>query len=190
MSFLPPHRPPPLPKPAARGRKPARSVAAGGPGWGWLEWLVLSQTVLPALMFIPGLSAVRTPTRIAAYLVSPLAWVFVAWRGEGDRPGARSFPARPWLIFCTAWLTLSILHPDAYSLTTATAKAALYIAILSPAFWAPAALESSRQIPRLLAILFLCNAASALVGIGQVFLPRSSIRRSSPRCRTSSGART
>ena len=108
---------PPLPKPAAQlRRKPSRRVAAGGPAWGWLEFLVLSQTVLPALLFVPGMSAVRTPTRIAAYLVAPLAWVFVAWRGRGDRPGARSFPARPWLMFCTVWLTLSILHPDAYSL--------------------------------------------------------------------------
>jgi hypothetical protein len=131
----------------------------------------MSQTVLPALMFIPGMAAIRTPVRVAAYLVAPLAWVAVAWRGRNDGPGARSFPARPWLMFCTVWLALSILHPGAYSLTTATAQAALYIAILSPAFWAPAALESSRQVPRLMTILFLCTAASAAVGVGQVFLP-------------------
>ena len=99
---------------------------------------MLSQTVLPALMFIPGLSVVRTPTRIAAYLVAPLALVFIAWRGRGERPGARSFPARPWLVFCTVWLTLSILHPEPYSLPAATAQAVLYLAILSPAFWARA----------------------------------------------------
>jgi hypothetical protein len=132
---------------------------------------VLSQTAFPALMFIPGMSVIRTPTRVAAYLAAPLAWVFVAWCGRGDRPGGRSFPARPWLMFCTVWLTLSILHPDAYSLTTAIAQAALYVAILSPAFWAPAALESRLQLPRLLTILFLCSAASAVVGVGQVFLP-------------------
>ena len=140
VSVLPPHRPPPTP--AARGpcAAAARRAAAGAPGWGWLEWFVLAQTVLPALCSCPGSRRSARRSRVAAYVVAPLAWVLVAWRGRAAGRG-RSFPARPWLVFCTAWLVLSILHPNTYSLLAAAAQAALYIAVFSPAFWAPAALD-------------------------------------------------
>src|SRR5437879_43578 len=102
------------PPPPARGRVPARRAASRAPAWGWLEVFVLSQTFLPALLFVPGLSAARTALRIAAYAIAPVAWFFVA---RGRRlPGADSFPARPWLLAATAWLSLSVLHPNSYSL--------------------------------------------------------------------------
>jgi hypothetical protein len=125
---------------------------------------------LPALLFVPGLSAIRTPLRVAAYLVTLVAWFFVARRGTG-RAAARSFPARPWLMFCTGWLVLSIFHPNGFSLVAASAQAMLYISVLSPAFWAPAALSAKQQIGRVMGLLFLCNALSSLVGVGQVFRP-------------------
>src|SRR4051794_22657829 len=88
------------PSPAAR---PGAARAARGPAprlpWGWLEVFVLSQTFLPALLFVPGITAVRTPIRIAAYAIAPVAWFFVARRARRS-PGAESFPARPWLLFC------------------------------------------------------------------------------------------
>jgi hypothetical protein len=132
---------------------------------------VISQTVLPALLFVPGLTEVRTPIRIAAYAIAPAFWVLIAWQGRRG-PGSDTFPARPWLLFCTAWLSLSILHPNSFSLVAAAAQAALYISVLSPAFWAPSALASTAQMRRLIALLFLCNALSAVVGVGQVFRPQ------------------
>jgi hypothetical protein len=141
-------------------------------GWGWLEVFVLSQTVLPALLFVPGLSAGRTPIRIAAYAIAPLAWFFVA-RRERRRPGSDSFPARPWLLCSAAWIGLSVLHPNSYSIVAAAAQAGLYLAVISPAFWAPAALTSKPQLGRVMALLFLCSALSALVGVAQVFRPET-----------------
>src|SRR4051812_15058766 len=107
--------PPPPAAPAARpgAAPPARRPAPRLP-WGWLEVFVLSQTFLPALLFVPGIAAVRTPIRIAAYAIAPVAWLFVAWRGRRP-PGAESFPARPWLLFCAGWIGLSIAHPNSYS---------------------------------------------------------------------------
>src|SRR3954471_13895720 len=115
----------PGPPPATPG---ARPPARGGPGrargpgararvpaWGWLELFVLSQTFLPALLFVPGLSAGRTPIRIAAYAIAPVAWSFLARRGS-RRPGSDSFPARPWLLASAAWVGLSVLHPNSYSI--------------------------------------------------------------------------
>src|SRR4051794_7466685 len=99
------------PRPAPPGARPpvrakvranARARRAKGPPWGWLEVFVLSQAFLPALLFVPGLSAVRTPLRIAAYAIAPVAWSFIAWRGRRSA-GADSFPARPWLLAATAW---------------------------------------------------------------------------------------
>lgn len=167
-----PPRPPVGAAPAARPKaKPSR--ARERMPWGWLELFVLSQTFLPALLFVPGLTVVRTPVRIAAYAIAPMIWLFVAWSGRRPVRGAGSFPARPWLIFCAGWLALSIFHPNSYSVVAAAAQAALYLSVFSVAFWAPAALTSSRQLSRLMALLFLCNALSALVGVAQVFRPET-----------------
>jgi hypothetical protein len=160
-------RAPGRPRPNRPAARPARR-----PAWGWLEWFVLSQTIFPALMFVPGLSAIRTPLRMAAYAMAPVAWFMVARSGR-RRAGSDSFPARPWLLATSAWLVLSILHPNSYSLVASTAQAALYISVLSPAFWAPTALTATVQLRRLMLVLFLCNAASAVVGIGQVFRPQT-----------------
>jgi hypothetical protein len=150
----------------------ARASADRPPRWGWLELFVLSQTFLPALLFVPGLSAVRTPVRIASYLIAPAAWLALVLKGR--RPAAAdTFPARPWLLFCAGWLVLSIAHPNSFTIVAATAQVALYLSVLSPAFWAPLALTSSRQLSRLMALLFLCNALSSLVGVGQVFRPET-----------------
>jgi hypothetical protein len=125
---------------------------------------------MPALLFIPGMNAVRPATRVAAYMLGLLAWVAVA---AGPRKGVTSgsFPARPWLLFCIATLVLLLAHPDCYSPIAAFGHVVLYVAVMSPAFWAGDALASPAQLRRLLAVLFLCSAASASMGLAQVFSP-------------------
>ena len=150
----------------------ARSPHSARVGWGWLEVFVVSQTVLPALLFIPGLSAGRTPIRVSAYAIAMAAWVLLSRRGRSG-PGASSYPARSWLWVCVFWVGASVLHPNSYSLVAAAAQAALYIAVVSPAFWGPLAVRSKQQLPRMLALLFLCNALSSLVGVAQVFRPET-----------------
>lgn len=169
-----PHTPPPIPprptpRPAVRPRGPRREVLRKVP-WGWLEAVILAGTFLPAILFIPGASKIRTATRIASYAIMPLAWFFVA-RRDRVGPGAFTFPARPWLFFAAAWLALSVFHPNAHTLLSAAAQAALYVTIFCPALWAARALDSRRQLGRLMAVLFLCNALSSAVGVAQVFRP-------------------
>ena len=135
-----------------------------------LEWFVASQTLLSALLFIPGISAVRPFLRISTYAVSLLILTLVTAKGRQSRV-ADHFPARYWLYFCVAWLSLSVLHPNTYSLITAVAQVGLYVAVMSPAFWAARALDSPRQLYRVIGILFLCNALSAAVGVAQVYRP-------------------
>lgn len=166
MSLIPP-RPNPSQNPPPR-RRPARPKAAGPmPGWGWLEWFAASQTFFPALLFIPGITPVRTATRVAAYVVALVAWAGVASRDKR----ADKFPAKMWLLACILWLTASLAHPNNYSIKTAVGQVLLYVAVMSPAFWAGEALNNPRQIRRVMAVLFLCNAASATIGLGQVFYP-------------------
>ena len=160
--------PKPRPQPArAKAAKPAEKA----PPWGWLEWFTVMQTFMPAILFIPGISAVRTATRIMAYLLGLFAWAGVV---AGPKKGttAGSFPAKPWLIFSMVWLTLSLAHPNSYSPIASLGHVVLYISILSPAFWAGDAVASPQQLRRVLAVLFLCNAASATMGLGQVFYPQ------------------
>ena len=166
---LPPH-PRHLPKAAPRPKpKPAWPKA---PRWGWLEWFVISQTFLPALLFVPGASAIRPIIRIGAYLVAPAAWMMIGYKGGvPGAPSSSTFPARPWLLAVIGWLVLSVFHPNSNSLIAASAQAALYIAVLSPAFWAPRALAEPRQLGRVMAVLFLCNALSAGVGVAQALRP-------------------
>jgi hypothetical protein len=141
------------------------------PPWGWLEWFVLTVTLLPGLLFLPGVGAVRTLTRVAVYMAAPAAGVMVLRQGR-PAPWAKGFPARPWLIFAAGWLVLSLLHPNTYTLPAATTQVVYYLAVMAPAFWAGQAMRSSRQVGRVMAVLFLCNALSALVGIGQVYSDR------------------
>ena len=133
---------------------------------------MVSQTLLPALLFLPGIQPARTAIRVAAYVVAPLAWVMVTMRGR-PTPGSDTFPARPWLIVSITWLVLSLFHPNIYSIMTALAQVALYVSIVSPAFWAPRALRSPKQLGRVVTVLFLCNALSATVGILQAFRPQT-----------------
>ena len=144
--------------------------AFAGSRWGWNEWFILSQTVLAAALFLPGITPVRTAIRVGSYLVGFVAWVAIERQGAAD-PGARSFPARPWLLVCMGWLTLSLAHPNIYSVVTAVGQVMLYITILSPAFWAGEAVRSPGQIGRIMAVLFLCNALSATLGFAQVRYP-------------------
>jgi len=161
----PQHRPRPDPRPRPPAAAPARLK------WGWIEWFVLSQTFLPALMFVPGLSPIRSMMRISCYLIGALAWAVVANRGKAS-PASTTFPARSWLTFSSIWLLVSMAHPNIYSLPAAAGQVAMYLSILSPAYWAGEELKAPRRLGRLMALLFLCNALSATVGLAQVFSDR------------------
>jgi len=159
----PPRRPAPTPRaiPPAQGTRKVR--------WGWLELTVLAQTVLPALLFVPGLSSVRIVTRVGVYAVSLVAWGAIL--AAGRRAPGEGHPAAPWLLAASIWLVLSLANPGLNSPASGLAQIAVNVAIMAPAFWGARALVSRRQVGRIMAILLLCNSASALVGIGQVLRP-------------------
>jgi hypothetical protein len=153
----------PMPKP----------MAAKLPPWGWLEWYVVVQALLPALLFVPGVggnSVIRNFTRIASFLIALVAWAWI-WRSGRRAPAGKPFPAIPWLTACSVWLILSIFHPNMNSLASGFAHVAMYLTVLSPAFWAPSAVSSSRQVSRVMMITFFACALNIFLGIGQVYRP-------------------
>jgi hypothetical protein len=163
----PPIPPSPGPRPMSA---PLRTPPANRIPWGWLEWFLVAQTLIPACLFVPGISSVRPVIRVLAFGIALAAWAGIVQSGK-VRPGASSFPATPWLKVISGWLLLLIFHWHTNSLIAGLAHALLYISIFSPAFWAPGAVVSQRQVGRLMMILLVCNGLSAMVGIGQVFRP-------------------
>jgi hypothetical protein len=137
---------------------------------GFAEWFVLSQTLLPALMFLPGSQAYRLPLRIGAYGISLFAFA-LWWFSRGGRKQGHHHPAERYLIFVLAILVLSIAHPLTSSVQSGVAQTLLYFAIFSPLFWARGYVTTRRQLVRLLLLLLICNGINSIVGVLQVYDP-------------------
>src|SRR3954468_4848933 len=83
------------------------------PGWmpsGFVEWFAVGQTLLPALLFVPGSQAYRLPIRTGAYAVSLVAFA-MWWFDRGGRQRGRH-PATGWIMLTMVWLAVMMLHPD------------------------------------------------------------------------------
>jgi hypothetical protein len=142
------------------------------PRLGWLEYVVVAQTLLPAMMFIPAFAPFRFLTRVASFALPVIAWGFFLLAGR-KVAGGRLYAPTPFLLFIMGWLTLSIVHPTVNTLTSAMCAVGITVGVFCPAFWAPAAITDGRQIRRLIVLLLLCNGASALMGIAQVYRPET-----------------
>jgi hypothetical protein len=136
---------------------------------GFAEWFALSQTALPALLFLPGSQAFRLPVRVGAYGISLFAFV-TWWFGRSRQQSARH-PAERWLVFVVIVLAASILHPLTSSLTSGVAQTLLYFAIFCPLFWARSYVTTRRQLVRVLLFFLVCNGINSIVGVLQVYDP-------------------
>ena len=85
--------------------------------WGFAELFVISQTALPALLYLPGTQAIRLPIRISAYVISLAALGWWLTNARLHRPLHR---AGLWLAGAAAVLVAMLFHP-----TTALAKLGL-----------------------------------------------------------------
>jgi len=190
VSFLPPHGPPlpPVPRPAARPPRPARRAVAKGPGGaGWSPRAV--QTVLPALSSSRGCrrsarpdTDLRVPVAPAGLGVRCLAW-------GGDRLRICSFPARTLAGVSTIWLLPVDPAPNTYSLTTLRRRQRSTSRSLAGVLGTHGRWSRVGRFPAAVT-LFLLQRGQRRWSASAGFPPSSSTRRSSRRCRTSSGART
>ena len=116
------------------------------PGWGPLEWFVVSQTFIPALLFIPGLTPIRVVTRVAAFAIGLVFWAMLALRGRESRE-MKGFPARPFMAAALGLLVLELAHPDSSAIAAAVGQVLLYAAVISPVFWAGSAVKVAGPVP-------------------------------------------
>lgn len=136
---------------------------------GFLEWFVVSQTALPALLYLPGSQAYRLPLRIGAYGIALIG--FMLWWFNRNAQNDDQHPAHRWLGLALLYLTLMIFHPLTSGLLAGVAQTLLYASIFLPVFWAPAFVTEPRQLVRLLAIMLVCNGINSMVGVLQVYDP-------------------
>jgi hypothetical protein len=159
--------------PVAMPVRPRLAVAAGPAPqpripWGFAEVFVISQTALPALLYLPGSQAIRLPIRLSAYAISLVA---LAWQQADPTrrvPAARVYS---WVVAVMALLGLMMFHPDTASLFGGVAHAGVYLAVMAPVFWAPTFVRTPEHLARLLWILLLCSGVNSLVGVLQVYDP-------------------
>jgi hypothetical protein len=136
--------------------------------WGFAEVFIISQTALPALLYLPGSQAFRLPIRFSAFAISLGA--FAWYQIESTTQSPRS-AMQPWVAAIMALLGVMLFHPETSSLVGGLAHLAVYFAVLAPLFWAPEFVKTPEQIARILWILLLCSGANAVVGVLQVYDP-------------------
>src|ERR1700704_2181857 len=73
------------------------------PPWGLAEWFVISQTALPALLYLNVFQSLRVPMRVGAFAISLTALVLVLFHRKRHIP---VHPSTPWLIPAAAYLVL------------------------------------------------------------------------------------
>lgn len=158
----------PHPQVAAVAAPPPRAVNATIP-WGFAEFFIISQTALPALLFLPGSQAFRLPIRTAAFAISLGAFVWWLVESTGQ---VRTSKAQSWVAAVMALLAIMLFHPLTPSLTGGFAQIAVYFAVMAPLFWAPVFVRTPEHLARILWILLLCSGCNAIVGVLQVYDPR------------------
>jgi len=134
--------------------------------WGFPEFFIISQTALPALLFLPGTRAFRLPIRTAAFAISLAA--FVWWLTESTVQ-VRSSKAQSWVAAVMALLAVMLFHPLTPSLGGGFAQIAVYFAVMAPLFWAPVFVRTPEHLARILWLLLICSGCNALVGVLQVY---------------------
>jgi hypothetical protein len=135
--------------------------------WGFLEWFILGQLLLPTLLFLPGTQALRVPIRIAPFALglSGFAMMLAARRHVSPHP------VTGMLVLILLYLLAMIPAPGTNTPLCGLAQVMLYFSVMAPVFWAPALVKNGRQLRRIVTILLICNGIDAAVGVLQVKFP-------------------
>jgi len=156
---------------SATEARPAAFQAAAVPAripWGFAEVFIISQTALPALLYLPGSQSFRLLIRFSAFAISLGAFAWYQMEASSSTPRSKM---QPWVAAVMLLLALMLFHPGTSSLPGGIAHIAVYLAVMAPLFWAPEFVRSPEQLARILWILLLCSGANAVVGVLQVYDP-------------------
>ncbi|HEU4937662.1 MAG TPA: hypothetical protein VFT39_14475 [Vicinamibacterales bacterium] len=136
--------------------------------WGFPEFFVISQTLIPALLYFPGTQPFRLYIRIASFVIS---FATLLWWASAVAKGSRSHPAQPWIFAAMAYVVVMFFHPLTASTFAGLAQFVLYLSVIAPIFWAGTFVRTPERLARLMALLLICNGLNAVVGVLQVYDP-------------------
>jgi hypothetical protein len=136
--------------------------------WGFAELFVISQTALPALLYLPGTQPLRLSIRVSAFVISLAAFGWWLMHPAERRPAHKAYQ---WVAGVMILLGIMTFHPSTASLYGGLAHAMVYFAVMAPFFWAPALVRTPEHLARLLGLLLLCSGVNAVVGVLQVYDP-------------------
>jgi hypothetical protein len=143
------------------------AVASPTP-WGLAEFFIISQTAIPALLYLPGTQAVRFYVRLASFGISI---GLLAWWAFSNAKARRPHPAQPWILASMIYIAAMVLHPFTGSTLGGVAQLVLYVSVISPVFWASSVVRGPDHLARLMTLLLVCNGINASVGVMQVYDP-------------------
>jgi hypothetical protein len=136
--------------------------------WGLAEFFIVSQTAIPAVLFLPGTQPFRFYIRVASFAIS---MALLAWWAVGNSKTTRLHPAHNWLVVSIVYIAAMVFHPFTSSMLGGVAQLVLYVSVMAPLFWAPAVVRGPDHLARLMTLLLVCNGINALVGVLQVYAP-------------------
>jgi hypothetical protein len=136
--------------------------------WGFPEFFVISQTAIPALLYLPGSQQFRLYIRIASFAIS---FATLLWWAVAVAKTSRPHRAQPWIFGSMAYVVVMFFHPLTTSAYVGLAQFVLYLSVMAPIFWAGTFVRTPEHLARLMALLLICNGLNALVGVLQVYDP-------------------
>jgi hypothetical protein len=136
--------------------------------WGLAEFFVISQTAIPALLYLPGTQPLRLYIRVASFGIS---LALLLWWGFGHAKISAKHPAQPWLVATLIYIAAMIVHPFTNSTFAGLAQLVLYLSVAAPLFWASSVVHGPDHLARLVSLLLVCNGVNAVVGVLQVYDP-------------------
>ena len=143
-----------------------RSVGPARPRFqtDWLLAFALFQILTQLALLFPMLSPLRVPLRTGAFAASLAMLAIIPLRG-------RFHPAIVPAGIAVIIAAVSLFHPTTNSWGAGLAQLTLYFAIFAPLLWVPGLNINTRQLQRLLLVLWSFGLLSAIVGVAQVYFP-------------------
>jgi hypothetical protein len=130
----------------------------------WIYGFLAIEIGLQLLIITPWGDSARVLVRTGAFVAS-FSLLFLM------RRSGPAHPAGNVAIAALVVVTASIFHPDTNGALAGCAQAFLYLAVLGPIFWVPRIRIDLGTVRRVFVILWIFNAASAVLGALQVYFP-------------------
>jgi len=130
----------------------------------WLLIFAIFEILTQLALLVPGIGPARVFFRTASFAASLIMLALVQPRG---RFHPAFIPAAGAMIV----IGISIFHPTTNSWLSGVAQAVLYLAIFAPLVWVPGLGVTTKNLRRLLLVLWAFGLLSAVFGVLQVYFP-------------------